>query len=90
MPSFLEKCEVILYVDDILLYTIANSSEECRENLKYDMKKIDEWLKMNKLILNKNKTKIMGINLNSEEIFKINDTVIQKVEYIKYFWFYNR
>ena len=36
------------------------------------MKKIDEWLKMNKLKLNENETKIMEINLNSKEIFKIN------------------
>ena len=42
---------------------------------------------MNKLKLNENKTKIMKINLNSEEILKINDTVIEKVEYIKYFGF---
>ena len=27
------------------------------------------------------------MNLNSEEIFKINDTVIEKVEYIKYLGF---
>ena len=39
---------------------------------------------MKKLKLNENKTKIMEINLNSEEIFKINDTVIERVEYIKY------
>ena len=63
-----------MYADDTLIYTIANSDEECRENIKYDMKKIDEWLKMNKLKLNENKTKIMEINLNSEKIFKINDS----------------
>ena len=29
----------------------------------------------------------MEINLNSEEIFKINDTVIENVEYVKYLGF---
>ena len=42
---------------------------------------------MNKLKLNKNKTKVMEINLNSEEIFEINDTIIEKPEYIKYLGF---
>ena len=56
-----QKNVAVLYADNTLLYTIANSDEECRENVKYDMKKIDEWLKMNKLKLNENKTKILGI-----------------------------
>ena len=42
---------------------------------------------MNKLKLNENKTKIMKINLNSVELFEINDTVIEKVEYTKYLSF---
>ena len=42
MPSILEKCKLILYADDTLIYTIANSDEECRENIRYDMKNIDE------------------------------------------------
>ena len=61
MPSILEKCKLVLYADDALIYTIANSDEECRENIKHDMKKIDEWLKINKLKLNENKTQIMEI-----------------------------
>ena len=39
MPSILEKCKVVLCADDTLLYIIANSDKECRENIKYDMKK---------------------------------------------------
>ena len=39
MPSILEKCKLILYADGTLIYTIANSDEECRENIKYGMKK---------------------------------------------------
>ena len=79
MRSILEKCKVVLYTDDTLLYTIANSDEEYRENIRYDMKKIDEWFKMNKLKLNENKTKIMERNVNSDEISKIKCIVIEKV-----------
>ena len=35
---------------------------------------------MNKLILNESKTKIMEVNMNYDEEFKINDNVIEKVE----------
>ena len=52
--------------------------------------KIDEWHKMNEVKLNENQIKIMEINLNSEEIFKVNDTVIEKVAYIEYLGFNNR
>ena len=36
------------------------------------IEKINERLKMNKLKSNENKTKIMKINMNSDEVFKIN------------------
>ena len=39
MPSILEICKVVLCADDTLIYTIASSEEECRENIKYDIKK---------------------------------------------------
>ena len=39
MASILEQCKLVLYADDTLIYTIANSDEEFRENIKYDMKK---------------------------------------------------
>ena len=35
---------------------------------------------MNKLKLNESKTKIMEVNMNYDEEFKINDNVIEKVE----------
>ena len=40
--------------------------------MKYDVQKINEW---NKLKLNENKTRIMEISMNSDGVFKINDTV---------------
>ena len=36
----------------------------------YDVQKMNEWLKMNKLKLNESKTEIMQLNMNSDEIFK--------------------
>lgn len=87
MPTTLEKCEIVLYADDTLIYTEASTEEQCLENMKHDISKINTWLKMNKLKLNENKTKIMEINMNSDELFKINDEIIEKVEHMSYLGF---
>ena len=81
MSKILKRCKDVLYADDILIYTGAKNDRECQHNMKYDVRK------MNKLNLNKNKTKIMEMNMNSDEVFKINDSVIENVEHIKYLSF---
>ena len=47
------------------------------------MDNINEWLKINKLKLNENKTKLMKINMQSNSSFEINNVVIEKVNSIK-------
>ena len=37
--------------------------------------------------MNDNKKKIMEINMNSAEVFKINGSVVEKFEHIKYLGF---
>ena len=66
------KCEIILYADDTLIFTEGINNE---------------WLKMNKLKLNENKTKLMQININNELVFKINNQVIETVNQINYLGF---
>lgn len=87
MPKVLDRSEMVLYADDTLIYTEGDDDESCRENMNHDINKINTWLKMNKLKLNENKTKIIEINMSTEVIFKINDQIIEKVEYIKYLGF---
>ena len=48
---------------------------------------MNEWIKMNKLKLNENKTKLKQINMNNELVFKINNQVIETVTQIKYLGF---
>lgn len=55
MPNILEKCEIVLYADDTLIFTEGDTNEECTDNLTHDVKKINDWLKMNKLKLNEKK-----------------------------------
>ena len=87
MPNLLKKSEIVLYADDTLIYNIGDTNEECMDNLRYDIDNVNTWLKMNKLKLNENKTKIMHINTNTDLDFEINNKIIEKVESIKYLGF---
>lgn len=87
MPNILDKCEIILYADDTLIYTEGESNRQCYDNLALDMEKVNVWLNMNKLKLNENKTKLMEVNTTSTEIFRINNQIIEKVDQIKYLGF---
>lgn len=87
MPNILEKCEIVMYADDTLIYAKGDTEEQCTDNLTHDMNNINNWLKMNKLKLNESKTKIMEINMNCNVIFKINNETIEKVKQIKYLGF---
>lgn len=53
------NCEIRLFADDALIYTAGNSSTEINERLNKQMEKIDEWIKINKLYINVEKTKVM-------------------------------
>ena len=64
MPNVLQKCEIVLYADDTLIFNISETDEECQINLKSDFNNVNKWLKINKLKLNENKMKIMEINMH--------------------------
>lgn len=87
MPNIVDKCEIVLYADDTLIFSEGDSDNQCYDKLNQDMKNVNEWLKMNKLKLNESKTKIMEINTNSNIIFKVNNEKIEKVNQIKYLGF---
>ena len=84
MENILEKCEIVLYADDTLIFTDNKTDKLCHENLTMDMENTCEWLMMNKLKLNENKTKSLEINMDNNIIFKINNVMIEKVNSIKY------
>ena len=51
------------------------------------MDNINKWLKINKLKLNENKTKLMEINMQPNSSFGINNVGIEKVNSVKYLGF---
>lgn len=87
MPNIVNRCEIILYADDTLIFTEASNEKQCHENLMHDLMKVNKWLKMNKLKINESKTKLMEVNMNSDLVITINNTEIEKVTSIKYLGF---
>lgn len=87
MPNIVQKCKIVLYADDTLIYAEGDSESECRDKMNCDVNNITKWLKMNKLKLNEDKTKLIEINMSGEINFEINNKIIEKVEKIKYLGF---
>lgn len=46
-------------MDDALIYTTGESSKEINDKLNRQMEKVDEWVRINKLCVNVEKTKVM-------------------------------
>ena len=58
----MEKCEIVLYANDTLIFTDDKTDNLCSKTLTKDMESINKWLMMNKLKLNENKTILLEVN----------------------------
>lgn len=87
MPDALLASTVNLFADDTLLYVFGNDTEEMNERISIDLKRIENWLKANKLKINEQKTKVMqlqgGRGINSVNL-TINGVELETVNCIKY------
>ena len=76
-----------LFADDTVL-TLTNSCPKLfNKNVNFELVKIDEWLKLNKLSLNTNKTKFMVLTKQRSAWhfdIRIGKTNIEQVHEIKY------
>ena len=61
LDNVLEKCEIVFYADETLIFLKALTNELCYENLRMAMNKINKWLKLNKLKLKESKTKMSSM-----------------------------
>ena len=74
----LQKCEIVLYADNTLIFNISETDEEYQINLMFNPNNVNKQLKINKLKLNEDKRKIMEINMIL--YMEINNKIIEKVE----------
>ena len=79
-----------MFADDALIYITGHASKEISDRLNKQMVKIEEWLEINRLTVNVNKTKVMlirGIRKKTVEDnvkVKLQDTILEVVSEIKY------
>ena len=90
LPQCSNKFDFIMYADDTTLSSTIDSFSDINSNTNTDvlinieLGKVIEWLKINKLSLNKNKSKYMLFHMPKKEIqnltLKIDDVNIEMVE----------
>ena len=61
IENVMKKCQIVLYADGTFIFTVCTKCDECYERIEKDMDNINKSLKINKLKLNENKTKLMEI-----------------------------
>jgi len=79
-------CKVLMYADDTLLSVSAKSSCEAIEKMNFELNKLQDWLRFNKISLNTKKCNYMMFNekINSNLKIKIDNVELEKVDTTKY------
>lgn len=81
--------QIVLFADDTVLFVKDSSIEKSIEKVNNDLEKIQEYMNINKLKINKKKTKWMifsrdEVNVNQSQKVKMGTDEIERVETIKY------
>ena len=91
IENAVEKCEIVLYANDTLLFTDCTTCEKCYEKIEKDMDNINRWLKINNLKLNENKTLMVTVIKFKKDLYNLFKQVFQHtliILYIFTFYFY--
>jgi len=91
IPSALKNCSCILYADDLILYTSADSIGDLRLKIQKDIINLKGWCKVNGMLISQEKTKCMYFthernhsNNDNRLDLKIDCAAIQQVDKFKY------
>ena len=90
MPNCLERTKARLFADDTTLTATGLNTDEVQTKLNYDLVNVNQWLKVNKLTLNEEKTEFMIIgsrqrvpSFDQGPLIKLGDKVIKRVPHKK-------
>jgi hypothetical protein len=90
LVNHLKDCDIIMYADDTSISVSGSTTEEVIDKMNNILKIVSDWLKFNRIALNKNKCKyIIFSNRQKKNLVKnvdivIDDTIIENVDQIKY------
>ena len=86
-----DKLKFLMYVDDTTIYFNLEDfdSQNTEADINAELEKVKTWLKLNKLPLNAQKTKLMLFHRKQKDVndvnVKIDNTVIESVETFNFF-----
>jgi len=79
----------ILYADDINLHISGENHEILEKTVNHELKKIDHWVRANKLCINYSKSNFMLMNNHKYQFFSVNQSSpIIKTKQLKISWRY--
>ena len=90
LAECLKECNVALYADDTCIYTEHRNAMSVVETLNKELKAINNWLKVNKLVLNTNKCEflLLGTTKRLKNVHDLNVHIescnIKRVTHLKY------
>ena len=74
------KGRLVLFADDMSYMMSARNYEQLNQDIKHNMNEISKWLKVNRLVLNYNKTKYMIMSSPREDSLEhIKSTINNKI-----------
>ena len=56
LPAVLERCQILMYADDTVVYFTARDAQEISRTLTNELAKVNEWLMHNSLFIHQGKT----------------------------------
>ena len=89
LPNISKKLKLFLFADDTNIYHEDDNLRNFEKTLNQELKKLNQWLCVNRLALNVNKTNFVLFHTFNTPIkenitLKINSIAIQEQKYIKY------
>ena len=90
LPQCLRQCDLTLFADDTVVYTLAKDAAILEAQLNVDLRQISKWFLVNRLTLNESKCKFVLFGstqkLKSFQNFSlcINDSQLERTDSFKY------
>ena len=69
---------VCMYADDTVIYYSGSHVNAIRKNLQEDLKRVEQWLTSNRLILNQSKTK--GLLLGTRQLLQTSSDFVLQIQ----------
>ena len=66
LPVVLERCQILMYADDIVMYFTASNAQEISSTLTSELAKANDWLVDNSLVIDQGKTECVLFGTGSK------------------------